>query len=140
MGSFQETIQRLVDGMNDHASKIEAAKLKALGQRNRVESEIEVRKRRTAEIQVRVSPPPCSRLDSDRHWLVLCRGLKWMVPAVHGILQGIDGGKPCAEDGDEQMSSPGTTEQCGSTEAVQLTLHGGRSLAIFQSGVACLWW
>jgi hypothetical protein len=67
MGSFQETIQRLVDGMNDHASKIEAAKLKALGQRNRVESEIEVRKRRTAEIQVRVSPLPCSRLDSDRH-------------------------------------------------------------------------
>mmetsp|Transcript_30300 Transcript_30300/g.74475 ORF Transcript_30300/g.74475 Transcript_30300/m.74475 type:complete len:129 (-) Transcript_30300:139-525(-) len=51
MGSFQETVQRLVDGMNAHATKIEAAKLKALGQRNRVESEREVRKRRTAEMQ-----------------------------------------------------------------------------------------
>jgi hypothetical protein len=53
MAQFQETVQKLVDGMNGHASKIEAAKLKALGQRNRVESEKEVRKRKTNELQVR---------------------------------------------------------------------------------------
>mmetsp|Transcript_34985 Transcript_34985/g.88347 ORF Transcript_34985/g.88347 Transcript_34985/m.88347 type:complete len:129 (-) Transcript_34985:50-436(-) len=55
MGGFQETVQRLVDGMNDYAAKIEAAKLKALGQRNRVESEVEVRKRRTAELQALIN-------------------------------------------------------------------------------------
>mmetsp|Transcript_28639 Transcript_28639/g.66955 ORF Transcript_28639/g.66955 Transcript_28639/m.66955 type:complete len:129 (+) Transcript_28639:242-628(+) len=55
MGNFQETVQRLVDGMNDYATKIEAAKLKALGQRNRVESEVEVRKRRTAELQALIN-------------------------------------------------------------------------------------
>ncbi len=43
MGQFQETVQRLVEGMHKHAAKIEVAKLKALGQRNRVESEREVR-------------------------------------------------------------------------------------------------
>mmetsp|Transcript_12278 Transcript_12278/g.24267 ORF Transcript_12278/g.24267 Transcript_12278/m.24267 type:complete len:130 (+) Transcript_12278:219-608(+) len=55
MGGFQQTVQRLVDGMNDYAGKIEAAKLKALGQRNRVESEVEVRKRRTAELQALIN-------------------------------------------------------------------------------------
>mmetsp|Transcript_492 Transcript_492/g.1142 ORF Transcript_492/g.1142 Transcript_492/m.1142 type:complete len:92 (-) Transcript_492:2015-2290(-) len=43
MGQFQDTVQKLVEGMNRHASRIESAKLKALGQRNRVESEKEVR-------------------------------------------------------------------------------------------------
>mmetsp|Transcript_40928 Transcript_40928/g.96222 ORF Transcript_40928/g.96222 Transcript_40928/m.96222 type:complete len:129 (-) Transcript_40928:159-545(-) len=51
MAQFQETVQRLVEGMHKHASKIEVAKLKALGQRNRVESEKEVRKIKSAEIQ-----------------------------------------------------------------------------------------
>jgi hypothetical protein len=35
MLSFQETVQKLIEGMNKHASRIESAKLKALGQRNR---------------------------------------------------------------------------------------------------------
>jgi hypothetical protein len=35
MLSFQDTVQKLIEGMNKHASKIESAKLKALGQRNR---------------------------------------------------------------------------------------------------------
>ena len=32
MGEFQELVKKLVDGMNKHAARIEAAKLKALGQ------------------------------------------------------------------------------------------------------------
>lgn len=32
MGEFQELVKKLVDGMNTHAARIEAAKLKALGQ------------------------------------------------------------------------------------------------------------
>lgn len=56
MGQFQETVQRLVDGMNANAARIEGAKLKSLGQRNRVESEKEVRKRRTNELQVCFDP------------------------------------------------------------------------------------
>mmetsp|Transcript_21619 Transcript_21619/g.33823 ORF Transcript_21619/g.33823 Transcript_21619/m.33823 type:complete len:130 (+) Transcript_21619:330-719(+) len=51
MAKFQETVQKLVDGMNNQAQRIEKAKLKALGQRNRVESEREVRKIKAAEIQ-----------------------------------------------------------------------------------------
>eukprot|EP00960_Hanusia_phi_P044401 756620-Hanusia_phi.AAC.1 len=51
MGQFQETVQKLVEGMNRHALRIESAKLKALGQRNRVESEKESRKIRAAELQ-----------------------------------------------------------------------------------------
>mmetsp|Transcript_18852 Transcript_18852/g.38339 ORF Transcript_18852/g.38339 Transcript_18852/m.38339 type:complete len:129 (+) Transcript_18852:289-675(+) len=51
MTQFQETIQKLVEGMHKYAAKIEVAKLKALGQRNRVESEKEVRKIKAAEIQ-----------------------------------------------------------------------------------------
>ena len=35
MMSFQETVQKLIEGMNKHAARIEGAKLKALGQRNR---------------------------------------------------------------------------------------------------------
>lgn len=55
MGSFQETVQRLVDGMNVHAQKIEAAKLKALGQRNRVVAQAEERKRKIAELQSQIN-------------------------------------------------------------------------------------
>ena len=51
MKTFQETVQTLVAGMNKHAARIEAAKLKALGQRNRVESEKEVRKIRRNELE-----------------------------------------------------------------------------------------
>ena len=51
MSQFQDTVQRLVEGMNRHASRIEAAKLKALGQRNRVESEKEVRKIKKNELE-----------------------------------------------------------------------------------------
>jgi RNA-splicing ligase RtcB len=51
MEQFQETIKKLVKGMDKQAERIEAAKLKALGQRNRVESEREGRKIRAAEIQ-----------------------------------------------------------------------------------------
>ena len=51
MRTFQETVQTLVAGMDKHAARIEAAKLKALGQRNRVESEKEVRKIRRSELE-----------------------------------------------------------------------------------------
>ena len=51
MKTFQETVQTLVAGMNKHAARIEAAKLKALGQRNRVESEKEVRRIRRNELE-----------------------------------------------------------------------------------------
>ncbi|EKX48508.1 hypothetical protein GUITHDRAFT_86008 [Guillardia theta CCMP2712] len=55
MGQFQDTVQKLVEGMNRHASRIESAKLKALGQRNRVESEKESRKIRAAELQSQIN-------------------------------------------------------------------------------------
>jgi len=51
MGEFQQTVKSLVEGMNKQGARIEAAKLKALGQRNRVESEKEVRKIKKKELE-----------------------------------------------------------------------------------------
>ncbi len=70
MGQFQETVQKLVDGMNSHAKRIESAKLKALGQRNRVESEKEVRKRKTNELQVHAHAVTASDPTDDHLFLL----------------------------------------------------------------------
>ena len=51
MAQFQDTVKKLVEGMNKQGARIEAAKLKSLGQRNRVESEKEVRKIKKAELE-----------------------------------------------------------------------------------------
>jgi len=46
LGDFSGTIQTLVDVLDASSSKIEAEKLRAIGQRNRVETEPENRKRK----------------------------------------------------------------------------------------------
>lgn len=51
VGSFSKTTQALVDVLKTQADKIEREKLMAIGQRNRVETERESRKRRQQELQ-----------------------------------------------------------------------------------------
>jgi len=51
MSQFQETVKVMVEGMDKDATRVESAKLKALGQRNRVESEKEVRKIKRNELE-----------------------------------------------------------------------------------------
>ena len=51
MSQFQETVKVMVEGMDKDATRVESAKFKALGQRNRVESEKEVRKIKRNELE-----------------------------------------------------------------------------------------
>ena len=50
LSEFTGTIQTLVDVLDTHAAKIEDEKLRAIGQRNRVESEPENRKRKQRQL------------------------------------------------------------------------------------------
>ena len=48
---FNQNIQQLVELLNSQAERIEAEKLKAIGQRNLIELETPTRKRRQQELQ-----------------------------------------------------------------------------------------
>mmetsp|Transcript_5989 Transcript_5989/g.9199 ORF Transcript_5989/g.9199 Transcript_5989/m.9199 type:complete len:130 (+) Transcript_5989:78-467(+) len=53
--TFNDTVQSLVTLIDEYAKRIETEKLKAIGQRNRAQSEAEARKRKKAELQALVS-------------------------------------------------------------------------------------
>ncbi len=51
IGSFSQTVSELVKILNEEGEKIESEKLKAIGQRNRLETETESRKKKQSELQ-----------------------------------------------------------------------------------------
>lgn len=51
IGEFSETVQGVVEGLTAQAQVIETEKLKAIGQRNLVESERDTRRRKQRELQ-----------------------------------------------------------------------------------------
>lgn len=51
MKQFQDIVGSLVDVLDNHASKIEQEKLRAVGLRNQVDSEPEARKKKQQELQ-----------------------------------------------------------------------------------------
>lgn len=55
MGQFQDIAASFVTLVSEYAGKIEEAKLKAIGMRNKVEGEEEFRKRRRMELTARIA-------------------------------------------------------------------------------------
>jgi intraflagellar transport protein 20 len=55
LDEFNSTIATLVEVMDGQATKIEKAKLKAIGQRNKVDSEEGNRKRRAEELRAQIN-------------------------------------------------------------------------------------
>ena len=55
LDEFNNTIKTLVDVMDGQAKRIERAKLKAIGQRNKVDSEEGNRKRRKEELRAQIN-------------------------------------------------------------------------------------